>query len=38
MTYAGHPWGPAFEEFNRVVNTEAIAVEMNMTGSFWRFS
>lgn len=37
LTYTGHPWGPSFAEFQRVVNTEAIYVEMNMTGSFWRF-
>ena len=38
LTYTGHPWGPAFREFNRVVDQEAVYVEMNYTGSFWKFS
>jgi hypothetical protein len=38
LTYTGRPWGQAFQKFNRVVNQEAVYVEMNMTGSFWRFS
>ena len=38
LTFTGRPWGPVFQEFNRVVNEEAIWVEMNMTGSFWKFS
>jgi hypothetical protein len=38
LTFTGRPWGPVFREFNRVVNEEAVYVEMNMTGSFWKFS
>jgi len=38
LTFTGRPWGPVFREFNRVVNEEAVYVEMNMSGSFWKFS
>lgn len=38
LTYTGRPWGPSFEEFKSVANFEAVSIEMNMTGSFWRFS
>jgi hypothetical protein len=38
LTYTGRPWGPAFEEFKSLASSDAVAIEMNMTGSFWRFS
>lgn len=37
FTYTGHPWGSAFEEFKRYAASNANAVRMNMSGSFWSF-
>ncbi|KAH8201424.1 hypothetical protein TruAng_004424 [Truncatella angustata] len=37
MVYTGKPWGSAFEQFKNHAGEYAYAVQLNMTGSFWKF-
>jgi len=37
VVFSGKPWGDEFNTFKNLAESYAYCIEMNMTGSFWRF-